>query len=171
MHPGRLIFGQLLLAPWVLGYKLGWVSGVRIRKKLVQFAYGGVRVETLVAAGARFANDYLPKALRAEAMARIAWHQDQGHRVVVVSGGLDCYLAPWCETQGLELICSALQHEQGVLTGRYLGLQCVRDEKARRVRERFDLTSFEQIYAYGDTPEDEDLLKLATRRYYRWREL
>ena len=129
VHPRRLIFGQLLLAPWVLGYKLGFVSGVRIRKKLVQFAYRGVRVETLVAAGARFANDYLPKVLRAEAMARIAWHQDQGHRVVVVSGGLDCYLAPWCETQGLALICSALQHEQGVLTGRYLGLQCVREEK------------------------------------------
>ena len=129
VHPRRLIFGQLLLAPWVLGYKLGFVSGVRIRKKLVQFAYRGVRVETLVAAGARFANDYLPKVLRAEAMARIAWHQDQGHRVVVVSGGLDCYLAPWCEAQGLELICSALQHEQGVLTGRYLGLQCVREEK------------------------------------------
>lgn len=71
----------------------------------------------------------------------------------------------------MELICSSLQQENGVLTGRYEGRQCVLAEKARRVRERYDLQSFDEIYAYGDTPEDRDLLGLATRKYYRWQEV
>jgi phosphoserine phosphatase len=32
------------------------------------------------------------------------------------------------------------------------------------------LKEYAEIYAYGDTPEDEAMLALATRRYYRWRE-
>jgi len=55
-------------------------------------------------------------------------------------------------------------------TGRYAGAQCVNEEKVRRVRERFDLSHFATIHAYGDTPEDEALLALAHRRWYRWQE-
>ena len=57
-----------------------------------------------------------------------------------------------------------------MLTGRSLGAQCVGAEKARRVRERYDLSSYALVYAYGDTNEDRALLALAHRRVYRWQE-
>lgn len=167
----RLLAGQLLLAPLVLGYKAGIVSGTLIRRVIVRFGYTGVPAASLERSGRDFAQNYLPEVLRAEAMQRIAWHKTQGHKVVVVSGGLDTYLAPWCEEHGIELICSSLQQRDAVLTGRYEGLQCVLAEKARLVRERYDLEEFPVVYAYGDTPEDRDLLAIATRRYYRWQEV
>jgi HAD superfamily hydrolase (TIGR01490 family) len=167
----RLLIGQILLAPLVVGYKIGVVSGTSVRAAVVRFGYSGASVPAFEAAGRDFAKSYLPNVLRPEAMQRIAWHKAQGHKVVVVSGGLDSYLAPWCQEHGLDLICSALQHRGGVLTGRYLGRQCVLAEKARRVRERYDLGVHTTIYAYGDTPEDHDLLRLATRRYFRWQEM
>lgn len=71
----------------------------------------------------------------------------------------------------MELICSSLEHAGGILTGRYLGPQCVRKEKARRVRAVYDLPHYERIYAYGDTPEDLDLLALAHERFYRWQQV
>ena len=104
-------------------------------------------------------------------MERIAWHRVQGHKVVVVSGGLDVYLRPWCETQGLDLLCSTLEVRNGRLTGRYEGEQCVLTEKVRRVREAYDVGAFSEIYAYGDTAEDRDLLALASRKFYRWQEI
>ncbi len=95
--------------------------------------------------------------------------QSAGHKVVVVSGGLEAYLEPWCDSHGVELICSSLQQSDGILTGRYEGRQCVLTEKARLVRERYDLaTSIPTIYAYGDTPEDLDMLAIATKQYYQW---
>src|SRR5687768_3527754 len=96
----RLILGQLLLAPLVLGYKLGLVSGIVIRRAIVRFGYSGMSVAALEAAGQDFARDYLPKVLRRQAMERIAWHKAQGHKIVVVSGGLDFYLAHWCNDHG-----------------------------------------------------------------------
>jgi hypothetical protein len=38
-------------------------------------------------------------------------------------------------------------------------------------RVGYDLARYSTIFAYGDTREDAELLELATRRYYRWREL
>ena len=167
----RLLAGWLLLAPIVLGYKLRVVSGTLVRRVLVRFGYSGVPASTVEAAGRDFAQNYLPNVLRPEAMQRIAWHRAQGHKVVVVSGSLDAYLAPWCDAQGLELLCSSLQRRDGVLTGHYEGQQCVLAEKARRVRERYDLRAFANVYAYGDTPEDQDLLGIATKKYYQWHEV
>ena len=167
----RLLVGWLLLAPLVLGYKLRVVSGTFVRRAIVRFGYSGVAASAVAAFGRDFAQSYLPNVLRPEAMQRIAWHRAQGHKVVVVSGGLDAYLARWCDAQGLELICSSLQRRNGVLTGYYEGQQCVLAEKARRVRERYDLRAFPEVYAYGDTPEDRDLLGIATKKYYQWQEV
>lgn len=167
----RLLAGWILLAPLILGYKLRVVSGTLVRHALVRFGYSGVQASAVEAAGRDFARNYLPTVLRPEAMQRIAWHLDQGHKVVVVSGGIDAYLAPWCDAHGLELLCSSLQHENGILNGRYEGQQCVLAEKARRVRERYELQAFSEVYAYGDTPEDRDLLGIATRKYYQWQEV
>lgn len=87
--------------------------------------------------------------------------------MVLVSGGLDVYLAPWCRRHGIALICSRLEALGDFFTGRYLGAQCVGEEKARRVREYCDPAAHDTCYAYGDTHEDEALLALAHKRFYR----
>ncbi len=108
--------------------------------------------------------------LRPVALERIEWHQSQGDRVVVVSGSLDVYLGPWCHKRGLECICTTLEERGGIMTGEYLDGDCVGPEKARRILERYDLGRYEVVYAYGDTSEDQEMLDLAHRKYYRWQE-
>lgn len=168
VRPGRLRIGSVLLAPLVIGYRCGLVPGTVVRAAICRFGFHGVPAAEVEAHGRRFAAEVLPAVLRPEAMRRIAWHRDRGDTVVVVSGGLDVYLRPWCRAQGIELICSALQRRGERLTGRYRGPQCVGAEKARRVRERFPLAGYARVFAYGDTPEDRELLALAHERYYRW---
>lgn len=48
-----------------------------------------------------------------------------------------------------------------------MGAQCVGAEKARRARERYDLGACGLCYACGDTHEDEAMLALARKRFYR----
>jgi phosphoserine phosphatase len=55
------------------------------------------------------------------------------------------------------------------LNGRYLGAQCVGNEKARCIRERYDLDEYAAVYAYGDTHEDDEMLAMADHGYFRWR--
>ncbi len=165
--PARLRIGKLRLAPWIAGYRLGWVSGISIREKIAHAGFRGMREADYLAAGERFAREALPPVLRPEAMARIAWHTERGDTVAVVSGGFDVYLSHWCRAHGLELICSKLEVVDGALTGRYDGAQCVREEKPRRVRERYALDAYDAIHAYGDTAEDFALLEIADHRWYR----
>jgi len=169
--PRRLAVGKIVLAPLIAGYRLGMVHGNTVRARIVHFGFRGVAEATLRHAGAAFCRDVLPDAVRPLALERIRWHQAQGDTVAVVSGGLDLYIADWCAQHGLALLCSQLEVAAGSLTGRYLGAQCVGAEKARRVREAYDLRTFDSVYAYGDTHEDAELLALADRKSYRWRDV
>lgn len=168
--PVRLALGRLLLLPVYAGYKAGLLPASWVRACVVAFAFTHVPQTRLDQAVARY-DALLGGLLRPEAMERIRWHQSQGHTVVVVSGNFEAALAPWCARHGLGLIASVLDARNGRLTGRYRGAQCVRAEKVRRIREAHDVSAFAQIYAYGDTHEDHDLLAMAHRRFYRWQEV
>lgn len=168
--PRRRALGKAVLAPLTVGYKLGVVPGDFIRAAAVRVGFSRMQHATLESHGVTFAQQVLPGVMRPEALERIRWHKSQGHTVAVVSGALEVALSPWCAQHGLDLMGSVLEHRDGVLTGRYLGRQCVRSEKARRIRERYDLTRYDTIHAYGDTKDDLDMLALADKRYYRWQE-
>lgn len=165
----RLLAGWLRLWPLVLGYRLGWVSGVRVRAAIARCAFTGVPVKELEAAGRAFAREVLPGLLIEPVWTRLQAHRQRGDRVLIVSGGLGVYLRPWAESAGLELLCSELEQVEGRCSGRFDGAQCVGAEKARRVRQHLDLTDYAAVHAYGDTPEDAELLALADHAFYRWR--
>ena len=169
--PAKCAVGNILFAPRVLGYKLGFISGSDIRTRVTRFGFRGVAADEVRRAGHEFARDVLPDLLRPSAMEKIQWHKNQGDVVVIVSGAFDVYLSPWCVQHQLHLICSQLEVVDGTLTGRYRGEQCVNAEKSRRVREKYDLEKFLKVYAYGDTKEDMDMLNLATERYFRWEKM
>ena len=167
----RLRFGKALLMPMVVAYRLGFVSGTAIRAAIARVGFGGMPEANYEAKAAAFARDVLPGVLRPEMMARVAEHKSRGDTVVIVSGAYDVYLKHWCAQHGLDLIASTLEIRDGHLTGRYAGAQNVNTEKARRVRERYDLARYAEVHAHGDTPEDEHLLALAHRKFYRGAEI
>ena len=167
LPPWRRALGSTVLGPLYVGYKLRLIGGDVPRMASVRLL-SGMSLVAVEGVARSYASEVLPNVLRPEAMARIEWHRRQGHVVAVVTGALEVALAPWCAQHGLELIGSRLEVRNGALTGRYTGAQCVRAEKARRVRERYDLAAFEHVHAYGDTPEDRELLALAHTRVYRW---
>lgn len=162
----RLLAGGVLLAPVVFGYRRGLVAGNPTRASIVQVGLRGVDAARLRGKGETFARDMLPAVLRTDAMARLQWHRERGDRIVIVSGGLDVYLAPWCAAQGVEVLCSVLAERNGRIIG-YAGAQCVGDEKVRRVRVLCDPQAYTAVHAYGDTHEDLALLAMAHHRTYR----
>jgi HAD superfamily hydrolase (TIGR01490 family) len=162
--------GLILFAPVMVGYALRMISGSRARPLVARFVLRGRAAADVALAGASYAEDRLPACVRETALNRIAWHKQRGDRVVVVSGGLDAYLQPWCDALGVDLICTQLEIRAGVLTGRYLHGDCTGPRKAARIRDRLTLSDYATIYGYGDSDEDAELLELAHRKFYRWRE-
>lgn len=163
----RLVFGYALLWPLIVGYRLGWTSGVTVRRAIVRLGFARMPAARLAALGITFATSRIPPELRPDMMARLEAHRARGHRIVVLSGALDVYLAPWCAIHGLELVCSQLESRDGRMTGRYLGEQCVNEEKVRRVRALIGAAGDVHVVAYGDTHEDAAMLAMADEAWWR----
>lgn len=171
VEPGRMLAGYVLLGPLAVGYRLGVVPASRARPVVARFGFRGLSAAAMRDRGRRYAADVLPRTMRRRALERVAWHQEQGDDVVVVSASLDVYLRPWCESRGLKCICTELEERNGTLTGRYRHGDCSGAEKVRQIRERYALDRYSLVYAYGDTNEDREMLALAHRKYYRWKEI
>jgi HAD superfamily hydrolase (TIGR01490 family) len=164
--PERLRWGRWQLAPLVAGYRLGLVSGTRVRAAVVARALTGMPVADFEAAARDWSRRELPALVRPQALARLRAHRDRGDTVRVVSGNFEALLAPWAAAEGVVALGSRLEARDGRLTGRYAGPQCVLDEKVARIRAELDPSRFERIHAYGDTPEDRPMLLLADVAHY-----
>jgi HAD superfamily hydrolase (TIGR01490 family) len=171
VRPARMLAGRVLLSPVVVGYRLGMVSASRGRQMAARVGFQGEEAAVVRQLGVEYAATALPRTLRQCALERIQWHRSHGDDVVLVSGSLDVYLGPWCETRGMDNICTTLEERGGRLTGRYVEGDCSGAEKVRRIRQRYQLTRYPLIYAYGDSAEDREMLELAHRKYYRWKEI
>lgn len=167
----RLIAGSILLFPVLAGYALGFISASRTRRIVSYAAFRGRKEEALLDAGRRYAAGVIPRYLRADVMKRIEWHRERGDRIAVVSASLGVYLRPWCESLGLDCICTELGMRSGIATGRYAEGDCTGLRKAERVKGKYFDRAYGTVYAYGDTKEDRDLLELAQRRFFRGKEL
>jgi HAD superfamily hydrolase (TIGR01490 family) len=166
--PRRIAAATLLLSPVIVGYKTGLVSARRGRPLVARFAFSRTNASAIRQLGRTFASERLPGMVRRRALERIAWHRRQSDAIVVVSASLDVYLTPWCASIGVDVICTQLEEVDGLFTGRYLGGDCCGVEKARRISQRYDLSRYQRIYAYGDSEEDREMLELAHEKSYRW---
>lgn len=127
----------------------------------------GVDVEHLEALGRDYAVG-LHHRLRGDSMARVRWHRSRGHRLVIVSASLGAYLRPFGDTLGFDQVMAVELEadDKGRLTGLVDGGVNTRGpEKARRMRAwlsaEYDVPDLPEIWAYGDTSGDDDLLAMA----------
>ncbi|WP_352337945.1 HAD family hydrolase [Psychrobacter sp. 16-MNA-CIBAN-0192] len=164
----RMYWGGLLLLPSIIGYRIGVCSASTLRQQIVYVCLKGFSTTQFKALGETHAREFLTTVIRANALERIKWHLEVGDRVIVVSASLEVYLKPWCDALGVELICSQLQVNRESLTGKYANADCSGEEKAKRVKSLVNLDEYQKIYAYGDTKEDEALLKIADEQYFQW---
>ncbi len=166
----RLLMGLILLSPVILAYKLKLLPSCIMRMCLTKYALCWREKHMLDQQGKAHLT-YVNSKLQLRAMQQIAWHKKRCDKIVVVSASLDLYLKPWCQEHAVELICSELVYKNGRCLGTYLHGDCYSRNKVNLINAHYDLSQYENVYAYGDTEEDEAMLSLAEHKYYRWQKL
>ena len=103
---------------------------------------------------------------------RIRWHRpmldalkrhaQEGHRVVVATGALDLYMPVLLRGLAIDdLLATGMEARDGVLTGNLSTGNCVRLDKASRVRAWIDRHGpFTRTWGYGNRPSDLPMLSL-----------
>ena len=93
-------------------------------------------------------------------------HEDS--KVVIVSASISNYLKPWCDEMGFDLISTELEVIDGKLTGRFSTPNCNGKEKVRRIKEKYNLSEYNEIHVFGNSKGDLPMLELATHKYYKF---
>ena len=95
-------------------------------------------------------------------MARVAWHREQGHALVIVSASLLAYLEPFAADHGFDHVIGVGLEvgDDGRLTGRLTGPNVRGPEKEVRLRAWLG-DGPRTMWAYGNSSGDRELLAMA----------
>lgn len=163
----RTAWGVLLNSPILIAYLLKLVPNWQAKEKMFAHFYRGWEVAQFDTLAKKHANQRLPKILRPAALKKLAWHKQQGHKIVVVSASFESYLNVWCRAEGLDLLATQVEVIDGKLTGKFASKNCYGDEKVHRIKAAYDLKDFQYIYAYGDSRGDLPLKTIANEFHYK----
>ncbi len=164
----RYLLGIIRLFPMLASYKLKYISNHEAKEKFIRHYFSGFDREAFKRIADEYSISQLDRIVRASAYSKIQWHKEQGHQIVIVSASLECWLMKWCERHGLDLIATQLEHDDGILTGKFSSRNCYGQEKVNRIQKKYTLADFQEIYAYGDSRGDREMLSIANHSYYRF---
>ncbi|WP_168407655.1 HAD family hydrolase [Acinetobacter indicus] len=154
----------LQILPWIQAYYLNFYPAHRMRPKLYASMFKNSDAEEILKLAQDYAQQLIFK-LNPKLLEQLIQHQELGHEVVLVSASLDLYLKPVCSYLNIDLICSEVEIKAGKITGFYQTPDCSNQQKKIRILEKYNLDNYAEIYAYGNSKEDVDMLNLATYSY------
>lgn len=135
-----------------------------LKAKFVSGIFSGRNAREIESLGIQFASKVADGWLRSDVAARMRWHQEQGHVVILVSASLGSYLHPLGDLLEVDaVLCTELEEVDGVLTGKLEGKNCRGEEKASRIQkwcEGAGIDVEDLVYAYGDSSGDVQMLEL-----------
>jgi phosphatidylglycerophosphatase C len=170
MHGVRKsVYRLITLSPVFIRFLVGKMSRQGIKEKILTRFLGGRQFSDVQALGECYAEKQLDGYLKPEAIQRLAWHQSLGHRCLLVSASLEFYLKPWAKRHGFEeVLASRLElTSNGIVTGRLAGLNCWGLEKKQRLLAYLGEERHDELYVYGDSCGDKEILALADYPFYR----
>ncbi|MFN7228032.1 MAG: HAD-IB family phosphatase [Synechococcaceae cyanobacterium] len=168
--PVGLALDLCRLAPRLLAWRLGSCSTALLKQTLLNQALLAAPTDRRRAALARLPG-LLVGQLRPQALARLRWHQQQGHRCLIVTASPEPLIAPLARHLGVELIatgCSDLLQAGPDRPLRLTTANCKGPEKLRRLAQHLGaLPAADQLEAYGDSRGDRELLQASDRPHWR----
>jgi len=144
-------------------YQLRLLSDERMVRILLTF-YKKKRLADFEEGSENFYREYLKPHLAPRILARVNFHRNEGHLLVLISGSVRYLLEPVMKDLEFDhLLCTDLEvGPEGLMTGKPEGLVCVDRNKRRlalRLAESIGL-DLGKSYAYGNHQSDLPLLEI-----------
>ncbi|MCC6412714.1 MAG: HAD-IB family phosphatase [Saprospiraceae bacterium] len=94
-----------------------------------------------------------------------------GDTVVLVTASLDIWVKSIARHLGFQFLCTQAEYDaEGMFTGRFATPNCKYEEKRRRILEKFDLSKYSKVVAYGNSDGDAAMFELAGEVWWVKRE-
>ena len=163
----RCYCGLIRLLPMLVRFKLGMMANWQAKERMLIHFFAGEPVDTFRQKGNDYAQQRIPQIVKGSAWQRIEELRQRSADIYVVSASAEDWLRAWCDQWGLKLVATRLEVREGRISGRIAGRNCHGPEKVRRIREVIDLSRYDEIYGYGDSTGDREMLALTQFPHYR----
>ncbi len=153
-----------LVVPLTLGALRSGPAADGSKERLFARLLEGRDAEEVAAISRAFIVEHLEHHARPDVVARLRWHQHQGHPTVIVSASPELYVSVAAQRLGVDgAIGTRLATDPtGRLTGHYDGANCRGAEKARRLEGWLATRGGDpKLYAYGNSRGDRRMLERA----------
>lgn len=163
----RFFIGIIIISPILILFKLKLIKNSLAKQLMFAFYFKSMPIEKFNNFGLAYVKR-INEIINPEAMDKIKWHQQQGHEVVIVSASIENWITPWANTQGIKTVLSTkIDSTDGKLSGKFASINCHGQEKVNRLLQYLDNNISMELYAYGDSNGDKELLALANHPFYR----
>lgn len=161
----------LRLVPHAIAWKAGWQSTSAFKQQYLREIFQATSADQRRLLLEQELPRSLWQRLRPEALSRLRWHQQQGHRVVIVSASPRALLHTVSERLGIELIATETTDPLRLDPAHPLLLtspNCKGPEKVRRLESWLEAPlSMVTLHAYGDSSGDRDMLDASNHPHWR----
>lgn len=158
----KAIFGFSVFSPWIFLFIIKVINGSVLKEKLISYFFKGKSEEELKQNGNDFIIELLRTGLDAEMIKKVESYKAEKSAICIVSASLNIWIEPFCRHFGIEYLCTELEFINGVCTGKLKTQNCNHEEKAIRIKQKYDLSKFSKIIAYGNSSGDKAMFELAT---------
>jgi len=160
----HIVTQGLKILPWIQAYYLNIYPAHAMRPKLFKAMFAGADAQVIQALAEQYAFGLISQ-LHPAIYQQLLKHQQQGDDIAIISASLDLYLAPICQLLDIDLICPQTEIIGQQLTGKFSTPDCSSEQKRIRILQKYSLDHYAQVYAYGNSKEDLEMLSLADHAY------
>lgn len=159
----------LYLLPVIIKFALGFIDEHSAKEKIYMLFFAQVPRKQFTEKAYLFSMSVITLIVRKKAAQRLRWHKESNHDCILVSASVEDYIIPWAKSAGFsKILATRLENDDsGKITGKFLGKNCKGLEKVVRIKEVWSDLSQYEIYVYGDSRGDKELLEIADHPFYR----
>lgn len=163
----KFILGLIITSPVIILFKLGFRTNEQAKQRLFSYFFKGVEKADFDIVCKAYA-DRIEQILNREAIEKLRYHQAQGHTVIINSASVCNWISPWAKLYDIEVVIGTrIEDKEGKITGRFSGKNCFGQEKVNRFLELYPDRQSYDLYAYGDSNGDKEILAIADYPFYK----
>ncbi|MCL9683045.1 HAD-IB family hydrolase [Legionella maioricensis] len=167
VFPGQFILLMPFLFPALILFSCRLITIDSLNLFICWLFFKNKSRNVILSWGDLFAQTQIPHLLKDEAINALKKHQKNGHYCILATSAYDVYIKAWAEFYGFDaVVCTVFEvGNNNQFTGYLSGASCYGLEKAKKVQPW--ITKNTEIYAYGDSSGDKEILALADHPFYR----
>lgn len=164
----HFFLGMMYLFPQLLLYKLNFIPNYKAKEIFLSYFFRNEPIHVFQKKANKFSEEIIPSFIIPSALRNLEQHKKDGDDVVIISSSAEDWLGIWCTLNKVNLIATVLEKEDNLITGKLDGPNCYGPEKVNRLKQSYDLSTFDEIIVYGDSEGDHALFEISTQHFYKY---